>query len=283
MTRPKPLWGVDALVTGGAGGFGRACALRLARDGAAVTLMGRTAPALRRAAAEITDALPDADVDWIVGDATSAADMAAAVEHADRTALGVCVATVGGGTVRPVLMLDEETLHRDFERNVVSALLAIRHAGAAMAARGGGSIVCLSSSEGGAPFPFMPAYSVAKAALEALVRVSADELGHLGVRVNAVRPGLVPTDAEKPALLVADPRQRATVLAEKPLSRVGTTDDIAEAVRYLARPESSWVTGAVLPVEGGNHLRRAPRLEALARSICGDGAIDRALSGRLPE
>ena len=59
-------------------------------------------------------------------------------------------------------------------------------------------------------------------------------------------------------------------------------DDIAEAVRYLAGPESSWVTGAVLPVEGGSHLRRAADLEILARSICGDDSIDRALQGRLP-
>ena len=142
--------------------------------------------------------------------------------------------------------------------------------------------MCTSSSAGGAPFPFMPSYAVAKAALESLVRTAADELGELGVRVNAIRPGLVPTDAQKPGLLVADEDQRATVLREKPLSRVGTADDVAAAVRYLAGPESAWVTGIALPVEGGSHLRRAPRLEQLARAICGDESIDRSLAGELP-
>lgn len=283
MTEPRPLRGTGALVTGGAGGFGRACALALARDGATVTLLGRTEETLRRAAAELTTAVPGADVDWVAGDATRAADVAAAVARADRTPLRICVATVGGGTVRPLLGLEEEVLRGDFERNVTSALLAIRYAAAAMVPHGGGSVVCLSSSAAGGSFPFMPSYAVAKAALEALVRTAADELGHLGVRVNAVRPGLVPTDAEKPGMLVADPAQRAAVLAEKPLARVGTVEDVAAAVRYLAGPESSWVTGAVLPVEGGNHLRRAPRLEALARAICGDETVDRALAGRLPD
>jgi NAD(P)-dependent dehydrogenase (short-subunit alcohol dehydrogenase family) len=277
-----PLNGVSALVVGGAGGFGFACAARLARDGAAVTLMGRTSETLEQAANDLRRDHPSVDVGWFAGDASNEADVAAAVAQANQAPLGICVATVGGSTVRPFLGLDEGTLRYDFDRNVVTALLAMRHAGAAMAARGGGSIVCLSSSAGGLSFPFMGSYSVAKAALEALVRVAADELGHLGVRVNAVRPGLVPTKAAKPAMLVNDPEQRATVLAEKPLARVGTVEDVAEAVRYLAGPESSWVTGAVLPVEGGNHLRRAPRLETLARSICGDAAIDQALAGAIP-
>lgn len=277
------LHGQGALVTGGAGGFGRALSLRLAADGAAVTLMGRTEDKLREAAEDISERLPEAPaVRWFVGDATVEADVAGAVALADATPLRIVVATVGGSTVRPVLMLDEETLESDFRRNVVSSLLAIRHGSAAMARHGGGSIICTSSSAGGYSFPFMPSYSVAKAALEALVRVSADELGHLGIRVNAIRPGLVPTDASKPGMLVADEDQRATVLREKPLSRVGTVDDIASAVRYLAGPESAWVTGVSLPVEGGTHLRRAPRLEQLARSICGDEAIDQALDGEIP-
>ena len=86
MTEPRPPRGTGALVTGGAGGFGRACALALARDGATVTLLGRTEETLRRAAAELTTAVPGADVDWAAGDATRSADVAAAVARADRTA-----------------------------------------------------------------------------------------------------------------------------------------------------------------------------------------------------
>lgn len=277
------LAGQGALVTGGAGGFGAACARALAADGAAVVLFGRTESTLRATAERITDELRDApEVRWVVGDAESEEDVREAVAVADGTPLRIAVATVGGSTVAPVMALDQRTLEHDLRRNVVSALHVIRHGAAAMARHGGGSIVCTSSSAGGCSFPFLPSYSVAKAALEALVRVSADELGALGVRVNAVRPGLVPTTASKPGLLVADAEQRAVVLREKPLARVGTVEDIAAAVRHLAGPESAWTTGVALPVEGGSHLRRAPSLEKLARSVLGDEAVDRALAGLLP-
>ncbi|MFI1460752.1 SDR family NAD(P)-dependent oxidoreductase [Nocardia carnea] len=280
----RPLAGSGALITGGGGGFGRSAATRLARDGASDTLLGRTEATLRSAAEWVTQNAPDATpVQWVTGDSADEDDIARAVALADNTPLRICVCTVGGGTMAPVMALTDEVVSADFERNVLTALLAIRHSAAAMVAHGGGSVICLSSTAGGGSFPFMGSYSIAKAALEALVRVAADELGALGVRVNAIRPGLVPTDAAKPGLIAADETQRARVLREKPLARVGTADDIAEAVRYLAGPESSWVTGAVLPVEGGNHLRRAADLEILARKVCGDDTVDRALCGQLPE
>lgn len=278
-----PLDGKGALITGGGGGFGAAIATRLAADGAAVTLMGRTESALQDVARSVAELLPDAPpVEWFVGDAGRDDDVLEAVALADRRALQITVCTVGGGTMAPLLALTPETLLHDFERNVVTALNAIRHSVAAMVPRGGGSIVCTSSTAGGFSFPFMGSYSVAKSGLESLVRVAADEFGRHGVRVNAVRPGLVPTQASKPGILVTDPVQREAVLREKPLARVGTTQDISEAIRYLAGPESGWVTGAVLPVEGGNHLRRAADLETLARSVCGDDVVDQALRGEIP-
>jgi NAD(P)-dependent dehydrogenase (short-subunit alcohol dehydrogenase family) len=277
------LAGQGALVTGGAGGFGSAIARALAADGAAVTLMGRTETALRAVAAAINqDETLTGSARIVVGDAVAEADVARAVRVADESPLRICVGTVGGGSMGSVMMLPASTVQADFDRNVVTALHLIKHAAAAMTPHGGGSIVCTSSTAGGFSFPFMAAYSVAKAALEALVRVAADELAHLNVRVNAIRPGLVPTKADKPGILVSDERQRQLVLREKPLSRVGTVDDIALATRYLAGPESSWVTGVVLPVEGGSHLRRAADLETLARHICGDDAVERALRRQLP-
>ncbi len=280
----KTLVGKAALITGGGGGFGTAIAIRLASDGAAVTVMGRTEQSLAETARAVAEQVPDApEVRWHVGDASSDNDVAAAVALADERQLAMTVCTVGGGTMSPLLALSSETLKSDFDRNVVSALIAIRHSVAAMVPHGGGSIVCISSTAGGFSFPFMGSYSVAKAGLEALVRVAADEVGRLGVRVNAVRPGLVPTKAAKPGLIASDPKQLAAVLREKPLSRVGTAEDIAEAVRYLVGAESAWVTGTVLPVEGGNHLRRAADLEVLARSACGDDVVDAALRGTIPE
>ena len=280
---PGPLAGRGALVIGGGGGFGRAIAAALAADGAAVTIMGRTEATLRAAAGTIAAATPGGlPVRISAGDSTREKDVAAAVRAADETPLAAVVTTVGGGTFRPLLALDAETLEHDFRRNVTTALHAIRYGGQALAARGGGAIVCTSSSAGGHSFPFMPSYSVSKAALEALVRVAADVLGHLAVRVNVVRPGIVATDGENPGRLLADPELAAATVAEKPLSRIGRAEDVAAAVRFLCGPGSSWITGACLPVEGGAHLRRAPRLEKLARIVNGDEVVDATLAGRIP-
>ena len=118
----------------------------------------------------------------------------------------------------------------------------------------------------------MAAYCVSKAGLDMLVQVAADELGRCGVRVNSVRPGLVQTQLGDH--LIDDPAVLDDYLAQMPISRVGTVDDVAEAVRYLAGPESSWVTGQCLGVDGGHTLRRGPDVEHWARGLYGDEAID---------
>jgi NAD(P)-dependent dehydrogenase (short-subunit alcohol dehydrogenase family) len=125
-----------------------------------------------------------------------------------------------------------------------------------MARTGGGSIVGTSSIAGTATHKFMSAYCVGKAGIEMLVKVAADELGASGIRVNAVEPGLVETDLV--GFITAGGRLLDDYLEQMPVSRVGTVDDIASAVRYLAGPESSWVTGEMLSVDGGHHLRRGP-------------------------
>ncbi len=102
--------------------------------------------------------------------------------------------------------------------------------------------------------------------------MAADELGRCGVRVNSVRPGLVQTQLGDH--LIGDEAVLDDYLAQMPISRVGTVDDVAEAVRYLAGPESSWVTGQCLGVDGGHALRRGPDVEHWARALYGDEAID---------
>jgi NAD(P)-dependent dehydrogenase (short-subunit alcohol dehydrogenase family) len=132
-------------------------------------------------------------------------------------------------------------------------------------------------------WPFMASYCAGKAGLDALVRVAADELGALNIRVNAVRPGLTRTNSNNVSLLFTDPELIAAFVEQKPLGRTGTPEDVAAGVRYLAGPESAWVTGQSLAIEGGNELRRAPSLEKVARYRLGDDAVDAALAGRIPD
>jgi len=283
MPGDKPLAGQAALVTGGGGGIGRASAAWLARDGAAVVIMGRTEATLRDAQREVREfAGADAVVEPYIGDALDETQVRRALQAAaaltDRLAIAVSV--VGGGTMKPLLMFEPQDVMDDLQRNVLSAFLVVRNATPLMVEGGGGSIVCISSDAATIPWPFLTLYNTAKAGVEGFVRGAALELAPLGIRVNAVRPGLVKTEATKDGLF-ANEAVMSKFLVEKPLGRTGVPDDIAAGVRYLAGPESSWVTGQSIGIEGGNELTKAPYLEELVRKRFGDEAIDAALAGRV--
>jgi NAD(P)-dependent dehydrogenase (short-subunit alcohol dehydrogenase family) len=273
--------GLTALVTGGGGGIGRVAAAALARDGASVLLMGRSESTLQRAAKEVGAAARfGAQVAWHAGDATVAGDVEAAVTAAKKVGgrFAICVAAVGGSKNAPLLLLDEKMLREALDSNLVSAFLAIKYSAAAMSELGGGSIICISSTAAKLSWPYLASYCMAKAGVEALIRVAADEFGHLGVRVNAVRPGLTRT-ARNAALFETE--LHARFVEQKPLGRTGLPEDIASGIRFLAGPESSWVTGQSFAIDGGHELRRATDLEGGARSAWGDAAVDAALAGRL--
>ena len=280
----RPLAGQAALITGGGGGIGSASATWLARDGAAVVIMGRTESTLLEARRAILDTAGDgATVEVFVGDALDEGDVRRALDAAAALAdrIAIAVAVVGGGTMKPLLMFEPDELLADLNRNIVSAFLVIRNATPLMAEGGGGSIVCISSDAATIPWPFLATYNTSKSGVEGLVRGAALELARLNIRVNAVRPGLVKTNTTKDGLFANEP-VIAQFLAEKPLGRTGVPDDIAAGVRYLAGPEASWVTGQSIGIEGGNELTKAPYLEGLVRSRFGDAAIDESLAGRIP-
>ncbi len=277
-----PLAGRTALVTGGSGGIGSACAEVLARDGAAVLLMARRPEALEQARSRLLARVSGATVATHAGDALQRRDVIAAVESARalRDRLDIVVPTVGGGAIRPLLLHDDETFRADLELNVLSAFLAVRYSAPVLATSGGGSIVCISSDAAKLVFPWLPAYTTGKSALEGFVRAAAEELARHGIRVNAVRPGLTRTEATQ--ALLADEEVKRRFAEEKPLGRLGEPEDVAAGVRYLAGPESSWVTGQSFAIEGGNELRKAPDMSPLVEQIYGATAFAAVLDGRAP-
>jgi NAD(P)-dependent dehydrogenase (short-subunit alcohol dehydrogenase family) len=124
----------------------------------------------------------------------------------------------------------------------------------------------------------LAAYCAAKAGLEMLCKVAADELGEHGVRVNVVRPGFTRTDAT-----VSMMSNRAVVdayLEQQPLARSGEAEDIAWAIRYFLGPEASWTTGQCLTVDGGATIRRFPDLRELWRARFGE-EMDKAARGEV--
>ena len=246
------LRGLRALVIGGGSGIGLATATLLARDGARVTLAGRTESKLANAAAPlVSDGL---DVGWTVCDALDGASVRAAVDVAsvDRR-LEIAVVVPGGGSIRPVLLFDDDEFSKQIDLNVRPVYLTLKYAGQAMVRSGRGSFVAVSSTAAAFSTRYLASYSAGKAAVDQLVRVAADELGEHGVRVNSVRPGMTRTPTTAAAF--ENEKMMAAFLAGQPIARSGEADDIAQAIRYLAGPESSWVTGQHLAVDGGHTLR----------------------------
>ena len=253
----KALEGASALVTGGYGGFGKACAIALARDGASVTLMGRNATSLTQGRQIVLDVVPHARIATHVGDATVEEDVSAAVDAAEKHGGGIdiVVATVGGArTIGPLDTHAYASFLEELALNAGSAFLVVRAAAPRMSR--GGSFVFISSTAAVMPFPFIAGYCAGKAALEQFLKSVANELGPKGIRLNAVRPGLTHTDGADRAF--ANEAYVATFIPKIPLGRTGLPTDIASAVRYLAGPESSWVTGQSFAVDGGHELRGPP-------------------------
>jgi 7-alpha-hydroxysteroid dehydrogenase len=238
-----------AVVTGGGRGIGRGVALAFADAGADVVVAARRAEVIeevavavrargRRALAVPTDVTDLAQIDRLVGRALEA------FGHVD-----VLVNNAGGSPPTIALALDDADFEAAYHFNVTSALHASRLVAPHMARDGYGSIVNVSSAMSHLVDSGFVAYAAAKAALNHMTRLLAHEWAP-HVRVNAVAAGATLTDALEP-FLEGSGDLRAQMEAMTPMARLGTTEDIAAAVLYLASPAASWVTGKVLEVDGG--------------------------------
>jgi NAD(P)-dependent dehydrogenase (short-subunit alcohol dehydrogenase family) len=256
------LTGRSALVTGGGSGIGLATASRFALDGAQVTICGRTEQKLVEAVADIDAASaghrgggPPAR--YVVADVTVEDQIEAAVAAAAEPtgSLDILFACAGGSHhLGPVLEADVASVRATVDLNLIGSFLSLKHAGAAMRRTGGGSIVLMSSGAGHFPHRLLWAYGMSKAGIESLCAYAAEELGAEGIRVNAVQPGII--DDELMSFITAGGPLLDDYLAQMPIRRTGTVDDVATAVRFLAGPEAGWITGECLAVDGGHHLRR---------------------------
>ena len=240
--------GRHALVAGAGRGIGAATARALADAGADVTILARTAEQLAVVKADVEAA--GRRVLALPVDAYDADAMAGAV---DRSAeefgrLDIAVNVVGGSMPKAFLQTSDRDLARAFDGNVVSGLRLARLAVPHLLAGGGGSIVFISSAIGHVVGRGFVAYGAGKAAVDHTTRLLAAELNPR-IRVNAVAPGAILTEALE--AVAANPAIKAGLEQGCHLHRLGTPEDIAAAVLFLASDAASYITGQVLNVDGG--------------------------------
>jgi NAD(P)-dependent dehydrogenase (short-subunit alcohol dehydrogenase family) len=234
-----------AVVVGGASGIGRATAYALAADGCRVTVADRNTDGARAVAADLGDPHTAATVE-----VTDEASVRTLFEQAD--ALDVVVNTAGYSGVGLITDLSAEDFRSVIDVCLTGAFLVIKHAAPRL--RDGGALISLSSLNARQPAAAMSAYCAAKAGLSMLTEVAALELAPRGIRVNAIAPGFVHTPLTEPATQI--PGVLDEYLENTPLGRAGTPEDIAEAVVFLSK--ASWLTGEVLDLNGGAHMKRYP-------------------------
>ena len=246
----KQLSGKVAVVTGASKGIGAAIAKQLAAAGAGVV---------------VNYSSSKTDADKVVGEITAQGGKAIAVQaNVSKPAdierlfaetkkafgrLDILVNNAGVYEFSPLENVTEEHFHKQFNLNVLGLILASQ-AAAKLFDAAGGSIINISSIVSTLAVPNAVVYSGTKAAVDAITRSLASELGPRGIRVNAINPGMVETEGTHSAG-IAESDMRKQVEAQTPLGRIGQPQDIAGAAVFHASPDSSWITGVTIVISGG--------------------------------
>jgi NAD(P)-dependent dehydrogenase (short-subunit alcohol dehydrogenase family) len=284
MAGTSPSGGLESmavLVTGGGTGIGAACAARLAADGAAVTICGRRQANLEDAAKTIGAAASHGgSVRIITGDVTSEEDVqkivARALEPTGKLD-GVVANAGGGGGMAPYHLTDTDEYIRVLHLNVLGTMFSVKHTVPHMVAAGGGSFIGMSSIAGHQTHPYFGAYTAGKAGIEAIMRNAADEFGPSRVRFNAIRPGFISTEIMEG--LPRDSDVYRSYIENTPMQDVGEPQHVAGLARFLIGPDSGWITGQLINVDGGHSLRRGPDFSQFLEPTLGREVME----GKLPE
>lgn len=242
--------GKVAIITGANVGIGAAVAKVLAEEGAAVVITGRRKDLLDQVVQDIQRKKGRALA--VAGSVTDESHVRSVVDQCVRAfgALHILVNNAGIGAFGKLLHeIDDATWHEMLDVNLTGVFRMTRAAVPVMLKHGGGSIINMSSVGGVIGFSGSAAYGTSKGGLELFTKCVAMDYAQDGIRCNSVCPGLIDTPMAAP--LLNNPDMKAEVLAAYPIRRVGTPEEVAKMVLYLASDDASWVTGSSFMIDGG--------------------------------
>ena len=244
------LTGKKAVVTGGGKGLGLAITTALIKAGADVYITGRDEAALKQTVADLGNKCT-----YGVFDLANLADIPDFVNKLEASfgAVDILVNNAGINLKKELIEVTDEDFDRIIKTNQSAVFTITRELTKKMIPRGKGVVIMISSMASQYGLPKVVAYSASKSAIEGMTRAMAVELSPLGIRVNCIAPGFIETAMSAKALN-NDPERKQKVLSRTPMAKLGKPSDIGNAVVYLSSDEAGYVTGVVLPIDGGNSI-----------------------------
>ncbi|GAB4049321.1 SDR family NAD(P)-dependent oxidoreductase [Spirosoma litoris] len=244
------LEGKLALITGGGSGIGLDIARCMVKAGGQVVITGRREQPLQEAVATLGER-----AHYVVNDVTNRASLDGLVEQIEATygPIDTLVNNAGINMKKPALEVSDEDFDRIVHTNLNSVFSLTRACAQRMMARQRGSIIMISSMAAYYGIDRVAAYAASKSGVEGMVKVLASEFSGNGVRVNAIAPGFIETAMSKTAM-GGDPDRFARAMRRTPMGKFGQPEDIGWAAVFLASEAAKYITGASLPVDGGNSI-----------------------------
>ena len=254
-----------AIVTGGSKGIGKACALKLASEGANIVIAARNELEGAKAAKEIE--AKGVEVLFVKADISKIEDVESMVEKVLKQfkRIEILVNNAGNASMPSIVCdMPYEDWHSVIDVNLHGAFYCLKNVAKVMRDRKYGRIINISSMGASFGYNLMANYTSAKIGVLGLTLNAAKELGKFGITVNAIQPGVIRTD-----ITVGFTKYEHEIALKSPIPRMGEPDDVANTVLFLASPSTSFVTGAIIKVDGGYPLRVAPEdiAEALLKEM----------------